>query len=205
MKRQIIVIHGGDTFDTHREYISFLKERKIDFEEYRHPKKNWKENLSRDLGGKFEVIMPKMPNKINAKYFEWKIWFDKFVPYFKPNVMMIGHSLGGIFLAKYLSENEFPKKISATFLVAAPYDDEDSDYSLADFRLPKNLSKLEKQGGKIFIYHSKDDSSVPFADSEKYERSLKAATRRIFADRGHFGQERFPELMRDILKNNTSL
>ena len=33
MKKQVIVIHGGDTFKTHEEYLRFLKEWEINFED----------------------------------------------------------------------------------------------------------------------------------------------------------------------------
>jgi len=198
MKHQIVVIHGGDSFDTYEEYLKFLKDWRIDFEEYRNPESGWKKNLAKDLGPDFEVIMPNMPNEINAKYLEWKIWFEKFIPYFEKEVVLIGHSQGGIFLAKYLSENKFSKKIVATFLVAAPYDDKESDYSLADFKLTKSLVKLEEQGGQIFIYHSEDDKVVSFADFAGYKKELKNATIRVFKDRGHFNQEKLPEIIKDI-------
>ncbi len=198
MKKQIIVIHGGDTFETYKEYLSFLKNWKIDFTRYQSPKNDWKRNLGRAMRKNYEVILPDMPNKINAKYSEWKIWFEKFLPYIKPRSIFVGHSLGGIFLVKYLAENKFPKKITGVFLVAAPYDDKDSEYSLADFALPKSLSKFEKQAGKIFIYQSKDDPVVPFADFKKYRKNLKGAVGRTFANRGHFNQETFPELVKDI-------
>jgi predicted alpha/beta hydrolase family esterase len=200
MKHQIVVIHGGDTFDTYKEYIAFLKSWRIDFKGYLGGKNDWKRNLGKTLGKNYEVILLDMPNKINAKYLEWKIWFQKFVPHIRPNAIFIGHSLGGIFLVKYLSENNFPKKISAVFLVAAPYDENDTNDSLADFKLTKSLDKFRKQAGKIFIYHSKDDPVVPFVDSEKYAKSLKNSVRRTFANRGHFRRENLPELVKDIKK-----
>jgi len=198
MKKQIIIIHGGDTFKTYKDWFSYLKVKKLDFERIKNSRGDWKENLQEKLGGGFELIFPQMPNKQNAKYVEWKIWFETMIPYLSPKVMFIGHSLGGIFLAKYLAENKFPKRILATFLVAAPYDDKDSDYSLADFKLPKSLSRFEKQAGKIFIYQSKDDPDVPFTDFKKYQEKLKSAVGRIFTNRGHFNQEKLPELIRDI-------
>ncbi|MBU2219363.1 alpha/beta hydrolase [Patescibacteria group bacterium] len=196
MKKQILIIHGGDTFDTYEEYLEFLKNDKLDFEKIME--EGWKDTLDDKFGEDFEVIYPEMPNSKNAKYTEWKILFEKLLPFLQNNLVLVGHSLGGIFLAKYLSENKFPKKILATYLIAAPYNDKDSEYSLGDFILPDNLEKLERQGGKIFIYHSEDDPVVPFVDAGKYKESLPNAARVIFKDREHFTQEEFPELAKDI-------
>lgn len=198
MKKQIIVIHGGDTFGTYGEYIQFLKDWQIDFEDYRAVKSGWKSRLGSDLGDDFEVIQPNMPNKMNAKYFEWKIWFEKFIPYFESEVVLVGHSLGGIFLAKYLSENDFKKKIKAVFLVASPFNAEGADYSLSDFILPESLAKMEAQCDKIFLYHNKDDQVVPFSALGKYRGQFKNAEIKIFENRGHFNQEEFAELVEDI-------
>ncbi len=196
MKKQIIVIHGGDTFETYEEYISSLKSFKIDFEKMMS--EGWKDTLGKKLGKEFEVVLPKMPNSFNAKYLEWKIWFEKIAPFFESKVVLIGHSLGGIFLVKYLSENKFPKRILATFLVAAPYDDKDSDYSLADFALKKDLRLLQNQSEKLFVYQSQDDDVVPFLDFGKYKKALLNASFREFNNKGHFRQENFPEIIQEI-------
>ncbi len=196
MKHQIIVIHGGDTFNSYEEYLAYLKAKKVDWKGMGI--KRWKETLFQKLGGRFEVIAPRMPNSQNAKYLEWKIWFRKLIPFFNQEVVLLGHSLGGIFLAKYLAENKFPKKIQGVFLVATPFDVRNSDYSLADFNLPKSLTKLAKQGKQIYIYHSQDDPVVPFADLGKYQKQLPDATAQIFTNRQHFNQEKFPEVVKDI-------
>jgi len=198
MKQQIVIIHGGDTFNTYKEYLKFLKGWKIDFDNIKKKRTDWKDNLSKTLGEKFEVIAPKMPNKLNAKYLEWKIWFEKFIPHFNSRVILIGHSLGGIFLAKYLSENRSPKKIIALFLVSAPFDEKDTPYPLGDFKLPKSLEKINQQVKKIFIYQSTDDPVVPFADFKKYQAALKNLTARILKKREHITQEKFPEIIKDI-------
>ena len=198
MKQQIIVISGGDCFNTQEEFLAYLKVAPLDFESYKSDRRSWKSNLQEILGEEYEVIIPTMPNKQNAKYEEWKIWFEKFIPYINNEVILIGHSLGGIFLTKYLSENNFPKTISGLFLVAAPFDDKDSEYKLADFVLAGNLSKVESRAKNIFIYHSQDDSVVPFTDLGKYSKALPAACCKIFTDRGHFIDESFPELVEDI-------
>jgi uncharacterized protein len=197
MKKQVIVIHGGDAFATYEEYISFLKSFQIDFERYRSEAVGWKRNLQKALGEGYEVVLPDMPNWTNAKYAEWKIWFEKLFPYLNPEVILVGHSMGGAFLAKYLSEEHFPKTISGTFLVAAPFD-ADEGRQLVEFAIKKPLDQFESQGGRIFLYHSKDDPVVDIAECEKYQKYLKSAVVRTFTDRGHFNQESFPELVKDI-------
>lgn len=196
MKQQILVIHGGDSFATHEEYLVFLKNIEIDFE--KSTKRGWKERLGEVLGDAYEVVYPKMPNNMNARYAEWKIWFEKYIAYLEDEVVLLGHSLGGVFLVKYLAENAYSKKIRALFLVAAPYDDEDSGESLVDFTLPTNLEKVAQQVKRVFLYHSKDDPVVPFADLGKYKKLFSKATVRVLEGRGHMGQEEFPEIAEDL-------
>lgn len=194
MKKQIVIIHGGDTFETYSEYIASLKGTVID-SLASIMKVGWKDSLQEKLGPKYEVILPKMPNKANAKYLEWKIWFDKIVPLLDTRVILIGHSLGGIFLAKYLAENTIRNEIVATILIASPHSELASHYSLADFVLPKDAHRFQQQAKKIFIYHSKDDYVVPFDSLQKYKEMLPTATVHVFENRGHFNQETFDELV----------
>ena len=198
MKKQIIVIHGGETFNTYEEYLFYLNNFQIKSAYFTRKKWRNPDYLKKALGNEFEVLSPKMPNMENAKYLEWKIWFEKLFPFFKKEVILLGHSLGGIFLTKYLSENNFPKKIIKTFLVAPPFDSKDADYDLADFVLSESLDKLQKQGGDIYFYHSKDDLIVPFTDLDKYKDKLPNASFTIFEDKGHFIQEEFPEIIEAI-------
>ena len=80
MKKQIIIIHGGETFETYKQYISFLKSIEIDFEKM--TSEGWKDTLGKKLGRGFEIVLPRMPNSFNAKYLEWKIWFEKMILFF---------------------------------------------------------------------------------------------------------------------------
>lgn len=194
MKNQVIIIHGGDEFETYEEYIKFLKEFEIESLDYFRGN-GWKNKMQESLGDEFDVIVPRMPNAFNARYCEWKIWFEKLIPFLENGVILVGHSLGGIFLAKYFSENKFPKIVKTTVLISAPFDDEGEEYSLVDFVLPPSLELFEKQGGKIFLYHSKDDTSVLPIQCEKYKRAISSAQVIMFEDKGHFTQDKFPELV----------
>ena len=193
-KRQVIVIHGGESFDTREEYLEWLKAQKIDL----NRPKGWKSSLQEALGDNYEIILPGMPNAFNATFEEWSIWFEKHMDVVGNNLILVGHSLGGIFLAKYLSVREIKKNILGTFLVAAPNSADDADYSLTDFALPESLAQFAEQGGHIQLYHSTDDTVVPFSDLARYQRALPYARASVFGDRGHFLQETFPELDEDI-------
>ncbi|HRY36280.1 MAG TPA: alpha/beta hydrolase [Candidatus Magasanikbacteria bacterium] len=199
MKKQIIVIHGGDSFNSYKQYFSNLKNIKINFEKMF--RKGWKDGLPKMLGKNYQVIMPSMPNKSNARFEEWKIWFEKLFPFLNREVVLVGHSLGASFLLRYLSENKFPKKIKATFLVSAPYQQKGMRTDLGDdFRFGQDMSLLIKQSPRLVFYQSQDDKVVPVSDFEKFKDLFPGACFVEFKDRGHFGQENFPEIVRDIKK-----
>jgi len=189
---QILLINGGTTFNSHADYIDFLENNSVDKTRL-YPKIDWKLTLNKRLGSSYEVLVPRMPNTTNANYSEWKLYFESVIKVLGNNVLLIGHSLGGIFLAKYLSENVFPKKIEALFLIAAPFTE--AGESLGDFKLGDNLEGISKQVDKIFILHSKDDPVVPISDSDEYANRLPDAELVLFEDKGHFNTEEFSGLV----------
>lgn len=139
------MIHGRMTFKNKKDYLHFLKTRKISIEE----KIYWSNGLfKKKLGKNFEIIKPNMPLKDNAKYEEWKIYFERYFPQLENNIILIGSSLGGIFLAKYLSENKFPKKILSTYLICPPFDNslegEDLVGGFKDIKQKVQLSPIPK-------------------------------------------------------------
>lgn len=196
MKKQIIYIHGGDSFESYEDYIKYLKETEFSIDWF-VKKKKWKETLAEELGDEFQILMPDMPNSFNAVYEEWKIWFEKMIPFINDGVILIGHSQGGIFLAKYLSENTYPKKIGALMLVAPVHN---NTPEVGSFRLENPLDNVSRQCENIHLFQSKDDFVVPFSESEEYKKELPNAKLHIFEDRGHFLQENFSEIIAEIKK-----
>ncbi|MDR0860065.1 MAG: hypothetical protein LBO09_03640 [Candidatus Peribacteria bacterium] len=60
-----------------------------------------------------------------AYYWARKIWFEKIFPYLNnEGTILIGHSLGAMFLLKYLSENTFPQPLSQLHLISSSIDEE---------------------------------------------------------------------------------
>ncbi|MDB5260461.1 MAG: hypothetical protein JWN37_692 [Candidatus Nomurabacteria bacterium] len=122
------------------------------------------------------------------------------MPLLNNEIFLVGHSLGAIFLTKYLSENKVNKKVIGTFLIATPYDDKTNPEPLGDFKLKYDFTKLVEQGGRAHFYQSTDDKVVPYEDFLKYKEKVPEAKYIEFTDRGHFNQEEFPELVEDIKK-----
>lgn len=198
MKQQIIFIHGGEAYSNYDVFLECLKNEVIDpFEIHT---KRWHQKLPVSLGETYEVFLPKMPNPENAKYLEWKIWFEKYIPFLHDEVILIGHSQGGYFLAKYLTENMFSISIKALYLVSAPFEPDDfGGEDGGDFRFDTTqLSKLQENIPRIVIFHSTDDYVVPYSHALKYKEQMLKAELRTFEDRVHFWQEEFPELVADI-------
>lgn len=203
-KKQIIFIRGGEAFDTEEQFWNYIENRKYNpFE----TNKSWRDWIGWALSEEFEVMEPNMPNKQKAQYSAWKIWFEKLFPFLNSQeLIIIGHSLGSIFLAKYLSENKFPKQISQLHLVSPIFDSEGLVGETAgDFVFDsRNLKNLEEQADEIYLYHSEDDPLVPIEHTKKYVDELPSASVQIFKDRGHFAQPSFPELLENINRNENS-
>ncbi len=196
-KRQILMIHGGNTFNNREDFLNHLKESDVSLEK----RKSWsREYLDEELGEEFDIIRPRMPLKENADYEAWKIWFEKHVELLNDNAILVGNSLGGIFLARYLSENEFPKKIASTILVCPPFDDSLPGEDLTNgFELGEDITLLEKNSGELWLLFSSDDEIVPPSQAEKYKEKLNDANIRIYDGKnGHFIVEEFPEIIEII-------
>ncbi|MBP9701895.1 MAG: alpha/beta hydrolase [Candidatus Pacebacteria bacterium] len=188
MKQQIILIGGAMAFHTYDDYIHFLKTMDVSLEYLK--KKRWKHVLQERLGDEYDVNLLDMPCGLNAKYNEWKIYFERFIPLFNDEVILIGYSQGGIFLAKYLAKNDFSKKIKALYLLAAPSGDT-PDEVIGDFTFPVKL----RTDIQTYLLQSEDDPIVPASQVLKYKELLPDAELIMFKDKGHFSSAEFPELV----------
>ncbi len=185
------------TFKNKKDYLSFLKNRPVSTEK----KISWgAEWLDKKLGKEYEIIRPRMPLQDNAKYEEWKIHFERFIPLFRNGVILVGSSLGGIFLAKYLSEHKFPKKIQGVFLICAPFDNTiEGEDLVGGFKLKTDLTLLENNTKNLYLLFSEDDDVVPVSHAEKYRKKLKTANIIIYKSKnGHFKIAEFPEIVKMI-------
>ncbi len=199
-KTQILYIFGGMTFKNQEDYLDFLRNRPISIDEFQ----KWNDNyLKQELKDDCIIIKPRMPLQDNAKYDEWKIYFERYFDLLNDNLILIGSSLGGIFLAKYLSENKFPKKILSLYLIAPPYDNTlEGEDLVGGFELKEDLSLIEKNCDNVNLLFSRDDNAVPISHAKKYADKLRKANVVIYESKnGHFKVEQFPEII-DMIKSD---
>lgn len=199
MKKQIIFIHGGTANSNYDNFLKYLKTEPL-WNLLEESPKRWKQTLREVLGSSYEVYLPSMPNKENAVYKEWKIWFERYLSYINEEVILIGHSQGGYFLAKYLSEQRLSVKLKAVYLIASPFSPDDFDgEDGGDFAFDvEDIHNISSQTENVFILHSKDDPVVPYSHALKFKENLPDAELMTFEDRNHFLQEEFPEIIESI-------
>lgn len=190
-KRQVCIIHGGVVFDSDDDARHYLKIAEINYERLLYAS-SWKSWLSEQLG-EYDVLAPEMPSKFNAKYDEWQLYFARILPFLRPEAVLVGHSLGGIFLAKYFQTHPPSKPFKMLVLIAAPYND-DTTESLHAFKL-QNAIGLKNAAHEIHLFHSKDDPIVPFEECLKYKQDITSAHLHTFEDKQHFNEVTFPELI----------
>ena len=193
-KLQICIIHGGETFDSDGAYRDYLKNKELDYERLLYAPA-WKTWLAEQLTD-YDVLTPSMPNKQNAKYDEWALYFSKIVPFLRSDAVLIGHSLGGIFLAKYFTENPPAEPFAKLILLAAPHSDESLE-SLGSFRI-KNATVLASVAQHIHLLHSEDDPVVSVSEVDRYAADLPDAVVHRYTDKHHFIGAELPELLEII-------
>ena len=197
-KATILYVGGGMTFTNKKNYLSYLREKTVSLEQ----SVLWPAWLEENTRKQTFFIKTSMPCKENADYDAWKIIFEKYLSHVNQPLILVGWSLGGIFLARYLSENKLKKKAHAVYLIAPPYDDSLPGEELTNgFKLPKNLSSLEKNTKKLTLYFSSNDEVVPVSQARKYEEQLPKTTIKVLDVPGHFFIETFPELLLELRKD----
>lgn len=200
-KTDVMFIHGGMTFKNKKDYKNYLAKYKG---VYLDNTPRWDDDyLDTQLGNKFRVIRPSMPLKDNAQYDDWKIYFERFLPHLNKPFVLIGFSLGAIFLAKYLSENKLKHKARAVYMVAPPFDNTiEGEDLVGGFRLKSDLSLVMKNAQHVTLMFSEDDTCVPISHAEKYRKKLPDATFAIYKSKGgHFQTRTFPEIVKMIKKD----
>jgi len=200
MKKQIIFIRGGECFANKEDFYTFLRTTKI-YQYENENNKHWRDEVIEKISDTYDSLVPDMPVRENSDYEAWKIWFERHLEYvYDENPIFVGTSLGGTFFLKYLSENNFSKKLLQLHLIAPCVTDEGQELEkLGSFEFDiTKINKISSICKNIHLWHSKDDTNVPFLNGEIVKIHLPEACFHVFEDKGHFQVESFPEILEVI-------
>lgn len=187
--RNAIIVHG--TCDS-EEYYS---------EEYPSASNShwlpWlqKQLIIRDI----RTCTPEMYKSYDPDYSVWKSEFEKHVV--NQETILVGHSCGGGFLIRWLSENR--KVQVGTVILVAPWLDSGNSKNgvFFDFEADPDLVSRTK---KFLIFNSSDDMDSIHESVRIIKNNIHNVSIREFESYGHFcysdlGTEAFPELLEEIL------
>lgn len=137
---------------------------------------------------------PEMPRPYDPDYLEWKAEFER--QEVDEDTILVGHSLGGGFIVRWLSETSI--KIKQLILVA-PWLDREHEYGeLFEFTIDDRL--VEKTAVGIDVLYSTNDDAPMQTSLEFLRQETPSARYHEFKDYGHFclrdmKTREFPELL----------
>lgn len=149
------------------------------------------------------TVSIEMPDGYYPKYDIWKRELERYD--ISGQTILIGHSCGGGFLVRWLSENP-DQKVGKVVLVA-PWlgldtGDDPFDKTFFEFEIDPNIAK---RTARLTIFISDDDFKDVVASVQILRDKLVGAKFIDFHGKGHFvlnslGGPEFPELLEEILK-----
>lgn len=145
-----------------------------------------------------EAQTPEMPGFYRPNYEKWTEMLERFD--LNKNTMLVGHSCGGGFIARYLSENNV--RVGKVVLVA-PWLDPEHTINKNFFKFEIDTNLVSKTSGIVIMY-STDDQSDVLKSIDILKSKLKNAKFQEFSRKGHFvlsslKTQKFPELLANLL------
>jgi predicted alpha/beta hydrolase family esterase len=161
-------------------------------------------SLREALGDRYTLHYPQMPDEDRPAYATWRGQIARELATMEGVIFLVGHSLGGSVLLKFLAETGQALApslrqvaIAGLFLVAAPYWGA-ADWELEEYALTEGFASRLRRELPVFLYHCRDDAIVPFGHVALYAQHLPHATLRAIDQGGHQLNNDLTAVARDI-------
>ncbi len=152
---------------------------------------NWFPWLQKQLGVCNELCQAlEFPRPFDPVYADWLAVFEQMK--LTNETVLVGHSCGGGFLLRFLSEHP-DVKVAKVFLVA-PWLDPDTELTTSFFEFDIDPHLTERN--ELHIFTSSDDESSLLKSFEIIREKLPNANYHAYTDKGHFCETEFPELLK---------
>lgn len=145
---------------------------------------------------------PEVPHAYDP---HWTLWLKE-VERFEigPQTILVGHSAGGGFWFRWLSEHK-TAKVGKVVLVAPSYG-QSQNWAGSDFFKYQIDKDLIKRTASLVIFYSDDDKQSTLDSVERYNKEIPGLELRKFHGYGHFTHldmktEEFPELLEECLRD----
>jgi predicted alpha/beta hydrolase family esterase len=155
------------------------------------------DSLQRTLGTEYEINIPQMPKPNAPEYTLWRDEVARQLAAYDGSIILVGHSLGGSVLLKYLSEETVVKPSEALFLAAMPFWGAE-DWDVDEYKLSEGFATHLPKDLPIFLYQCRDDEVVSYTHLAMYAAKLPQATVREFDVGGHQFNDDLSAIARDI-------
>lgn len=141
---------------------------------------------------------PEVPDAWKPYYPTWRKEFERYE--ITPETMLVGHSCGGGFIVRWLSENK-DVKVGKVVLVAPSLGKGWVEDDFFDFEIDPGLATRTKS---LTIFGSDNDKPGILEAIKIFRDKIKGIQYREFHNYGHFcledlKKEEFPELLEELL------
>ena len=186
----VVIVHGSPKEDRPDEFPQNKKHWIL-----------WMKNQLEKNGTRTET--PLMPKPWKPNYENWKKEFEKLD--INENTVLVGHSAGGAFMVRWLSENK--QKVKKLILVAPSKETTIESLRLKDFCNFEVNKKIKKFVDDIVVFISNDKKET-IRSAYFYKKELSAKLINL-ENKGHFTlggmkTKEFPELLKEILDNKNT-
>lgn len=157
----------------------------------------------------YEVVVPALPDTGKPLIEKWVPCLQSVIRDPDENTVLVGHSLGGPAVLRYLETLPDGVHVGKTVLVAPVVDaimglsPEETAFSKPWFETPIDVEKVRRSAGKMIGFFSDDDHWVPI-ESGKIFKERYGATTIIEHHMGHYSEEsgvsEVPTILKAILE-----
>jgi uncharacterized protein len=153
--------------------------------------------LQESLDKEYEIRCPIIEDPEAPTYAMWKSMFNQELASLMGENLLIGHSLGGSMLLKFLSEEKTSLQIKGLFLVSVPFWGKDG-WKVDDFSLRNNFQMHLPELPIIHLYHCLDDPIVPCEHMAYYKKEFPNAVVHELSGNDHAFTKGLPKIAKNI-------
>jgi len=154
-------------------------------------------SLKRELGPRYDVLYPRMPNEADPSYAVWAPALAAEIAALDDCAVLVGHSIGATILINALATVPMEATFSGILLIAPPYVG-DGGWPSDEIADMVDLGRRPATTAPIFIYRGSDDDTVPAAHLDLYAKAIPRARIRSLRDRDHQLNNDLSEVAADI-------